>query len=197
VENVRDRELAIEVSAFRRTTDEQGKEIRTDSDLFQMFPQQFNLPANGRRAVRVTWLGPEAVTDEEAYRIKFEQLPIEEKVLLGNQRSANIQFRLNYVTSVYIPPKNGEAKIVVSNYKKTAPDTLEITVANQGNIHFIPDQHTFLVKAPNQPDWTIPSDALKAFYDDNLLAKSTRTYTLKVPNTLPDKDLSFFLKSSP
>lgn len=194
-ENTGEKEVSVEVSAYARSSDIKGEEIRVPTELFMIYPEQFVLKPKQKRAVRVSWMGETDLKSELPFRILFEQLPIKERVNLGQGASGNIGFSINYMASVYVRPFGVAPQIEVVEYKKLNETTLEIKVVNKGNMHLITDSHTLVAKDAKDKTWKLNEEALKDFRNDNFLAGSERVYQITVSKKFPDKDLKFFLKS--
>jgi fimbrial chaperone protein len=98
--------LPVEVEVFRRTFDENQKEILIPAEQdFMVLPPQIEVPANGYQIFRAKYLGNPALKETDSYRIVFKQLP------LGNEKEkSGVKMMFNFATLVFVSPKNVAAE---------------------------------------------------------------------------------------
>ncbi|MCC2607275.1 fimbria/pilus periplasmic chaperone [Planctobacterium marinum] len=96
--NPSDTPVPIEVVVYKRSFDENQKEILTETEEdFIVLPPQVDVPANGYQVFRAQFLGDPDFEKTQSYRIVFKQLPIEQQ---GQASQVNMIF--NFATLVFV-----------------------------------------------------------------------------------------------
>lgn len=175
--------IAIEISMAHREMDKNGKEKHPSADgLFAVYPNQLILNAKQKRSIKVQWLGEKNIKTEKSFRLIAEQLPIN----VSNEKRKGIKILLRYIAAIYITPKDGASKIE-SKLITQKEDKIKIEVQNHGNIHQVLKEAKLKVKTDK---WqTFEKDALKGLAGENILAKSKREFTIKLPNSEKVKEV--------
>ena len=180
VENNRDKKIAVQVEAFHRLQDNKGKETRTPTDEFTIYPTQFILEAKEKRNIRVTWTGEPAPKAELPYRIVVGELPVEFKDQEEKKASAgSLKFLLEYVTSAYVKPLLAKAAVeaTVSNLLN---GKIELQLKNTGSAHQL--LRAIKIKFVQEKDNTawLPTVAeLKQFEAENILPGHSRFFSFE------------------
>jgi fimbrial chaperone protein len=157
VENNNGEKIALQVEAFHREVDPDGKETRKDTDEFSVFPQQMVLEPGEKRNIRLTWTGDRQIKEELAYRLVVSQLPVDLKKPEQRKPGANITFLLQYVASVYVSPGAAAPKISVESLKKISDDKAELIVKNSGTAHkVLKGMHLYLKSDVDRPKKSRP-----------------------------------------
>ncbi|MEH1804116.1 fimbrial biogenesis chaperone [Nostoc sp.] len=202
VESIGDEPVAVQIQMVSRQMKLDGTEINLEADNdFLVYPPQILLKPGQQQTVRVTWLGNPNPTNELAYRVITEQLPInlpQDRKDDPNQRSVslNIKTLLRYLGSVYIVPKGVASQIVldsaVHRKGKSGADELAVTFENQGSAHGLLRNLNMTITSAGQnsksPQGTIvqiKSDQLKEVSGQNILAGNKRQFVISWPAGLP------------
>jgi fimbrial chaperone protein len=176
--------IAVVSEMTKRLINEKGKETNPDaSEDFMIFPDQLIIKPGEKRAVQITWLGKRKLEVEEAYRFIAEQLPID--VQLGKKKkNSNIKILLKYRAAFYLTPENAKAKVVLENKEVLVnKGKFELSLINEGNKHELLRNYRVILKGKGEIV-TLPFKEFKSLYGENLLAKSKRRFSLKVPKKL-------------
>lgn len=108
--------VAINISMVHRLMDKAGQESHLPADDdFLVYPPQILLEPNAMQTVRVTWVGDSEPTQELAYRLIAEQLPINlapPSTQKGKSPTGKIKVLMRYVGSVYIKPEKVKPDVV-------------------------------------------------------------------------------------
>jgi fimbrial chaperone protein len=108
IHNDSDRPITIELEAERRQFDEQGRESRTPADDdFILFPPQAVIPPGQTQAVRVQYVGPQALERSVMYTVTVKQVP----VALPLNGPSGVQFVFNFSTVANIVPPGARAVV--------------------------------------------------------------------------------------
>lgn len=138
--NNTDESIAVEVSMVVREMNLHGEESYTPAeDDFLIYPPQMILAPDEVQTVRVTWLGDPEPTQELAYRLVAEQLPInliDPDAPVPNRISAEVKLAFRYLGSVFIRPQGVAPTVdLVSVEPVTGANgepMLAVTLNNQG-----------------------------------------------------------------
>ena len=180
--------IAAEVKIMKRTMSADGQDTLTDvTDEFSLFPAQTIISPSDIKMVRVQWLGNPDLTEESAYRIIAEQVPVnlEQK---SKGRSAQIQIMLKYIGSLYVRPEGLKSHLQVVTAKvgsNKAGKTLQLTVANKGKRHTLVKDVVLKVG-----EIELKAEDLKGFAESNILAGVERTYQIPYPAKLGGANLN-------
>lgn len=127
--------VAIELRAYHRSMDVDGQDWLEDAaDDFLIFPSQVVLMPGEERAIRVQYVGPPVIADEQAYRLIAEQLPIKLSADKENNGGA-MMFLVRYVASLYVRPKTSSPDIQIVAAEKDEEGRVWLLLANAGNAH--------------------------------------------------------------
>ncbi|OHU88467.1 MULTISPECIES: molecular chaperone [Pseudoalteromonas] len=106
LQNPSDSPLPIEIEVYKRTFDENHKEVlvRAEED-FIVLPPQIEVPAKGHQVFRAKYLGSTELKQTHSYRIVFKQLP-----LPGDDEKSGVKMVFNFATLVFVSPEGIAAK---------------------------------------------------------------------------------------
>ncbi|MBP2313877.1 fimbrial biogenesis chaperone [Azospirillum soli] len=186
--------VAIEVSLMTRRMTEQGEDqLEPAGENFAIFPEQIVLQGNQSQSVRVQWMGNANPSQELAFRLVAEQLPVD----LGKAPLPGGQVRLlvRYVASVYVTPQGAKPDPVVTS---VAPQgkALAVTVTNRGTSRQILRDATLTVTGGGKTV-TLRGEQLTGLLGENVLAGATRRFSIPLPAGLPQGPLSATLAAAP
>jgi len=188
VDNPSGSPAAVEISVFRRSTTLDGEEIREPADeQIVIFPEQMVLLPGESQLVRIQWLGKTPVTDELAYRVIAEQLPVdfaEAQTIVAGGPTINLLMR--YEGMLYIQPSQieGRVELVSSRVVDLAGEPrLELVLVNSGNVHVILDKPRVSVGLPDDAV-DLPEAEVHQLLKVNMLAGEKRRFLLQWPDGL-------------
>lgn len=126
--NPGDEPVPIEVEVFKRSFDENQKEILTEAeDDFIVLPPQVDVPANGYQVFRAQYIGEPEFEKTQSYRIIFKQLPIENE---GEESQVNMIF--NFATLVFVS-QPGSQGTLSQQFNCPSKEECKLNIVNDGN----------------------------------------------------------------
>ncbi|BDX05957.1 fimbria/pilus periplasmic chaperone [Planctobacterium marinum] len=146
--NPSDTPVPIEVVVYKRSFDENQKEILTEAeDDFIVLPPQVDVPANGYQVFRAQFLGDSEFDKTQSYRIVFKQLPIEQQ---GQASQVNMIF--NFATLVFVSQPESQGNLTQT---LDCPDAENCTlnIVNDGNAVVNLVQSAIHFDGEQQGDW--------------------------------------------
>ncbi|MDQ8202044.1 fimbria/pilus periplasmic chaperone [Pelagicoccus sp. SDUM812003] len=132
--NASDQEKPVEITVAKPLLDENGVEtmdIGNGEDEFLIIPQQFVLPPNARRSVKVIYVGDPRET-EDTYRIVFKELPVDlaqDEVLPEGESSFSMRIVMQYNTRIWLTPSGLEDELAITRFDKyemPSPDSVSL-----------------------------------------------------------------------
>jgi fimbrial chaperone protein len=164
VTNYADMPLRVSAKLMEWTQDATGADVYKDSDDLVYFPRQLDIPAQGRRLIR---LGARATGPaiERTYRLFIEEEPA-----AGSVAGAQVSFYFRFGVPVFLPPAAGRSEPDVTGIELT-PGKVQVHVRNGGNRHFR------LLKVALATDAGYAKET-SGWYS---LAGTTRTYSFDLP----------------
>ena len=190
IENTGPEKIAIQIEAFHRFSDAEGKETRTATDEFSVYPQQMALQAGEKRNVRVTWTGNRQPDRELNYRLVVTELPVDLKKPKERESKpgANLTFLMQYVASVYVTPADVTPKIVVDSLKVLPDGKAELVLKNTGLAHRVLKGIHVFVKSNDQNRTEIKNEQMDEMQGENILAMSSRKFKFALPAAMIKAD---------
>lgn len=116
-------EKPVEVLIMKPYFDENGVEkmaYGSGEDLFLIIPQQFVLPPNSRRSVKVFYVGG-PMEEEDTYRILFKELPVnleEGEEVPEGESTFSMSIVMQYYTRIWLTPTNLTEELSISSFDK-------------------------------------------------------------------------------
>lgn len=147
VDNPSPTPVAIEITMHSREITPEGEDILEDADgLFTVYPSQLILQPGGRQSVRVQWTGSAELDQERAFRLIAEELPID----LGEeeQQGAGLDLLVRYVASVYVQPRDTEARVSIET--QVDDDGVALLVRNEGTMRAVLRSEDYAIYADGQ-----------------------------------------------
>ena len=116
---------------------ENGEEDRPETNDMVVFPNQFLLAPKETKTVKISWLGPEKLDYEQAYRIIVEEVPVDFQAK-GQGRGA-VRIMINYVGSIYVnsEPTDSNLRLEKVESLKNNLQQISLLFSNEGNAHAI------------------------------------------------------------
>ena len=189
VDNSSGSPAAVEITARRRSTTLEGKEIREPAeDQLVVFPEQMVLMPGESQLIRVQWLGKGPVAQELAYRVIAEELPVDFKAKQSaGSGGPKISLLMRYEGMLYIQPEKGKANVELVSSKVINHEGvphLELILINNGNVHVIMGEPSVKVEHERRDVRIAEAESqLKV----NMLAGEKRRFLLPWPDGLdPD-----------
>ncbi|EQC43001.1 gram-negative pili assembly chaperone, N-terminal domain protein [Bacteriovorax sp. BSW11_IV] len=178
VQNESSEPLAIEISMAKRVMDTKGSETHPEANsLFEIYPAQIILTPKQKRSIRVTWKGDKKIESEQAFRLIAEQLPIE----IDGKKKAGIKLLLKYIAAIYVTGDDNKSDIQTAIIAQKE-NKLSIKIDNKGTKHqILKDAEIILYSGKNE--FKIKTEELKNLAGENILAKNTREFEIKIPTT--------------
>ena len=197
VENESSNRIAYQITMITRDMDEYGKEShQSASNLFTVFPPQGVIASGQRQNVRVVWKGPPDPTNELAYRIVAEELPVNFE---PETKESHIKLLVRYLGTVYVRPNNVKPKLQTLDLVKAASNSAstnlyELTLANAGGAHQGLMNGVLTVTDASGQSTVIKADQLDTVEGQNLLAYHRRRFLIRLPANLREQEYHARLK---
>src|SRR6267142_2679827 len=183
VENETSNRVAFQISMRTRDVDEFGKETMLGaSNLFTIFPQQGIIPPGQKQNVRVVWKGSANPTNELAYRIVAEELPVE---LEHEKTQSHIKVLLKYVGSLYVRPKNCKSQLQITRLARAtdanSTNAYEFAISNIGTAHQGLINPLLTITDSQGAKTELRGEQLPGIDGQNILANHTRRFRVALP----------------
>lgn len=136
ITNKMDQPVAFAVSIFRRKLDKKGDDLlKEDEDSFVLYPPQVIIPATSSRRIKVKWIGNKDFEQqqdvEQAYRVVFEQFPMDFTKKQAKNTSASIKIRVKLVASLYMTPKSAKPMLITDKVTCNGSNYM-VSIINNG-----------------------------------------------------------------
>lgn len=182
VDNAGAETVAIEITVHRRDMAADGSDLLTPApDDFVVYPDQILLEPGTSQSVRVQWTGEGVPQTELAYRLVAEQLEID--LDPSQPGRSGLRLLVKYLASLYVRPDNPAALLsaTVEPLQDESPQTLLLSVANNGNAHAILRASMFQILVDEQ-SLELSPEQREAIDGKNVLAGAARQLRLPWPN---------------
>ena len=181
--NDSDSPIAIEVSAMKRSIDIDGNEYTEDaSPYFTIQPAKMIIKPQATQLVRVQYRGPQALTQEQSFRIIAEQIAMPQSA--QEQTSGQmISFLFVYSTSAYVRPSRIIESISSEAYINDE-GRLEVMIHNTGSVHQLLNDIAITVTSSEGDSYAFTESDLESITGSNLLTDSSRRVIIDVPAIL-------------
>ena len=127
LQNPSENSLPIEIEVFKRTFDENQKEVLVPAeDDFIVLPPQVEVPAKSYQVFRAKYLGSSELKETDSYRIVFKQLP-----LPNEDEKSGVKMVFNFATLVFVSPDGVKAQ-QKSTLNCVTLDSCTLTISNEG-----------------------------------------------------------------
>lgn len=190
INNDKDEVISIEVEVTSRSIDISGKEERKSTNDLKAYPLQFQLKAKEIKNIRVVWTGKKDIKTEMPFRLIVRQLPIKTSKDENNAQGGQIKFLFEYVASIYVRPSNVKPKLVVESViqDKEKEDSVLLTIKNEGTEHIVlKNIEIMLSKMDDSNQIKIDEKQIEQYLNENILAGSSRAFSIKTPPELKDQ----------
>jgi fimbrial chaperone protein len=187
--------IAIELSVKKIEIAPDGTEKYVDADDdFLVYPPQIIVRPGQQQRVQVTWLGDADISEELAFNLISEQVPLN----LQQQPSRpepqdRININLNvltiYMAAVYVTPANARPNVaiesVVYEQDNSGQDVLVVVFENSGNKRGYLNGLVLNLNDGNGKTVTLTADQLPNLNGALVLAGNKRRFVLPWPKELP------------
>lgn len=120
--------LPIEVEVYKRSFDENMKEVlEPGDDDFIVLPPQIEVPANGYQVFRAQYIGDGNFDSTQSYRIVFKQLPLQ-----SDQEQSQVNMIFNFATLVFVSPPDTKGELT-QKISCNDEQACTLNVVNSGN----------------------------------------------------------------
>lgn len=188
VVNDNEERIAVEVTVVERHMDLDGAETyRPAEDDFLIYPAQLILEPGATQVVRVSWLGDPAPTQELAFRLVAEQLPIhlvDPSQPPAEKPVGQVQILLRYLGALFVRPEGVQATVEIEAVVPQGDSQLAVTLANSGNASASLQDLSLTLTAQGQ-SVTLSPEQLKDVVGTTVLAGQSRRYLVPRPAGLP------------
>jgi len=185
---------AIEVYAQSRSIQpNSGDDILEDVEDFLIFPDQLLLQPGEQQVITITWVGPDVLEFESAYRMIVEELNLslsDDGEIIDGQTSVKLDALAKVVKAAYVAPPNAQSNVRIIDSEiielENGEKKLEVTFENVGTLHKIMKQ-TSINLIPIDSDGNLVTSEQQRYSPDeligviNILAKSQRILQLAIP----------------
>jgi len=184
IENESSNRVAFEVKLLTRQMDEAGNETNQPAaNLFTVFPPQGVIAPGKSQSLRLVWQGPANPTNELAFRLVAEELPVN---FTAEKNRAQIKVVLRYMAAVYVQPRNAKPNLQVASFTRSATNTYHLILTNSGNAHQPLIDPTLTLTDAQGRRREVLADALVPVAGQNVLAGHTRRFVLTLPAEFQD-----------
>jgi fimbrial chaperone protein len=208
VDNPSGSPAAVEISILKRSTTLDGEEVRESAgDQFVVFPEQMVLMPGESQLIRIQWLGKTGLTNELAYRVIAEELPVDfaKEQAAGEQDKVlstgpTINLLMRYEGMLYIQPPRSQAHVEVASSRIVNHEGerhLELVLVNSGNMHVVINEPRVSIGQKDGPI-DLPEAEVRLKLNVNMLASEKRRFFLLWPNGIDPNtlDVQFRYKST-
>lgn len=186
--------FAAMIDAHRRTCGIDGEDILSDPvDDFVIDPQHILLPPGESIPVNISYIGPQKLSSETAYRIAIAQVKLGEEDFEKAEKATpkdtkiELNFLVRNLKAAYVSQSGMKSDTVIVSAEaiktKDGKTGLEVVFHNRGTLHDVMQNVTLRVQ-PKTGD----SDAVSlsgAIPYTNILAGHRRRFVIPWPETLP------------
>ena len=210
--NPSDTERPIEISVAKPFEDENGIETLdkgNGEDDFLIIPQQFILPPNSRRSVKVFYVGKPR-QEEDTFRILFKELPVEilAEELPEGESSFSMNIVMEYHTRVWLTPRGLKENLALTEFEKIemeAPKTLKrqgaeidqqepvelvpmlrLTVANTGERHGYIRNPVIRLVSKNGSVYTLNNQQIEPISGQVVFKDSSKSFKIRWDESFPE-----------
>ena len=180
VTNETNKPIAVQFSV---TTRQQlnNKEVRKPADNnFMIYPPQTIIPARTTQKVRVEWLGPGKIPQEQAYRLIAEQV----HVSLEERKQNGISFLMTIENGLYVQPNGTKSNVQVKAVRRHG-NQLAVTLTNTGTRHQILRFPTLNLQNGGKV-LALKGKSLYGLEGNNVLAGATKRFMIALPKGFQD-----------
>lgn len=194
--------VAVQISIVKRDVAFDGTETLTPAEEdFLVYPPQAVIAAGKVQLVQVRWLGNRAPTQELAYRIIAEQLPVNVAPRTEGL-GGRVNMLLRYEGALYILPNGAVPDIrleEVNRVETASGPKLAITLSNKGKAHGIVDEAVLTLRGRSvdgrSASIDLKDEALGELLGANVQAGNRRQFLVDWPAALVADDIAGALRA--
>lgn len=201
IKNTHAEPIAIELQVFKRVQNPDGtEELTPETQDFIVTPPQMVIQPGESQAFRVQWVGDQNPSQELAYRLVSDQLPIKFRQESRNDFTADVGMKYRYEGALYVQPRGTRPNAHLDSARVVGDDSdggrwLELTIASTGTRRAILDRPRLTLTAGGSTI-DLEGEEVGELSGLNILPGSSRTIRIPVPNGLPAGDVSGKLTTS-
>ena len=180
VENNKDSNLIIEITASLIDFNIDGKEIHIPADdEFVIFPPTAIIQPGNLQAIRVQYVGEPDIHSSKSYRIAVKQIPID----LSNLDQNTVAVAVNFNTLAHVIPSNADASPVVEKIEEDSSGQFwNVIINNKGNRYFAFTKSAFALEDSSGKSVTLEGESLTNLIGKGMmLPNSIRTFKMTRP----------------
>lgn len=190
--------IAFQITILTRQIDIDGKETNAVvTNLFTVFPMQGILQPGQRQTVRVIWRGPVNLTNELAFRILAEEIPVETSQPQGPQDQpirTTIRMVTRYLCNIYVRPKGAKYNLEFSPLKRLEDGTYYFVITNTGTARaYITNPKLTLIDRSGK-SFSLDAQFLKPLEEVLILSAHARRIILKLPEEFTEPEYNVELR---
>jgi fimbrial chaperone protein len=189
--------IAVEFTIRKRAMDEKGEDIMAaeEDDQFIIYPAQTIVGGGKSKRIRVEWIGDPDIDVEQSYRIIAEQVPVDLEKRTGDQ-GANVQVMLKYVGSLYVRSEGMKSQVLVRAARVETVEGKKVLTLETENVGA---RHTILKDPVINLGGGVElvKEDLVGLADNNILARTKRTFSIPLPAKLGALGASLFVPTIP
>lgn len=179
VDNESSNRVAFQMTVLTRAMDETGRETNAPAgELFTVFPAQGTIAPGKSQNVRLVWKGATTLDRELSFRLVAEELPVS---FTPEKNRAQIKVVLRYMAAIYVRPRNAKPDLQVTGLTRAEDGSYLLVVTNAGTAHQSLMRPSLALTDTRGQRREVPADALKPLESENVLARHTRRFVLRLP----------------
>lgn len=192
INNTSNEPISLDIDVFHRTVDAWGKETYEESsEDFVIMPPGGVIAANEQKTFCIQYVGEPFSNEEKAFRIVFDQLPVEldEAKARNKDKDAAIRILFRYVGSIFVA--DGKLKPKVNFVEaKLQEKEIEVAVENVGTAHGLLREPTLILTALDADGrqlgdpYILEAEKLPWLNGINLLPKHSRRFHIPKPDSM-------------
>lgn len=191
LENRSKDKAAAKAQVFLREYDANGKEVRTVTNDFLVYPPQLTVDPGQKKNIRLAWVGDKHPSKELAYRLIVQQLPVEFDKSKQSSNAGSVNFLVDFVISVFVRPPGALAKTKIDRVERLESKQAKIFLKNYGNAHQVLSEikiELFLEQPENTKKnlrWTYSVKDIKDLEVGSLMPGQEKTLIVNLPKEIP------------
>lgn len=185
INNEGDELLAVQLSIFTRTINNDGVEKNEDaSNLFTIYPPRLMVEPRSSASVKLQWNGPGTLDTEKSFRLVAESVALDS----GWPKTSGIRVMFRYVASVYVGEADYSSRLVCTVKGATNAESkrgFSVQIVNSGTAHVVADSVKLVISGPKGRDLMFEGDQLGFLSGSNYLPDSPRRLFIPMDEAEP------------
>lgn len=188
LENSSEDPVSVELEVTTRSIDKNGKELRTGTSDFIVYPMQLTLKGNSKRKIRLSYVGRPDINEEIPYRLLVSQLAVK-----SSKQESGVKMIFSYVASIYVTTskvKESNLKIIDQKHNK---NIVTLSFKNIGKSH-VPYASYELIMSQGTKNISITEKMFQIKPYPNYLPGNMSKASIVIPASYDARKVSFALK---